>query len=350
MNENNAQVGSQAEVLEEGRDFDRNAFVKADEEISMHVQSATTDSGTIKEIIEDANELARSAAARERFSQSFAQSAYKAYLTLMGRDAVAITNDQARGIEKVIKENEKQLRSIDRDLRLKSREYEAFLSELNILREKVDTYEFGISGYRKQIDEIGFLIAAQREGNSHGSVVELSALDPDCYSMDVSDLQNMRVEIKTKIRAVELELSNLYFKASNITTQLEQSERTRRVLEAQYNTGLEDMGRQLEQQCGFYSPDFIMICKQQIERAKLQEKAENSINQRARVVEVVTSFLEGNLGLILNPYKARFYRSHEGEKAGAEIEKALDTMAERGEVGMESLRTKAYAGFNQFLS
>ena len=351
MNEDNTQVGSQAVVLEDAvdeADFDKSRFRKVDGEISMHAQSATTDSGTIKYIMDDANEIARDAAAKQRFSHPIAQSVYKSWLTVWGKDAFAITNDQARGIEEVIRASEKQLRSVDQDLRAKSRKYESMLSELGDAKESVDRFEFGIQGYRRQIEEAGLLIAAKREGRSPEEV-KLEALDPDCYAMDVSDLDKIRVKIETKIRTAELELSKFYFTASNVTTQLEQTQRTIRVLKAQYNTGLEDMGRQLEQQCGFYSPDFITICKQQIERAKLQEKAEKRINQRTKVVETITGFLETNLDLILSPYRAQFYRSDEGVRAGTEIEKALDAMAERGEVGMESLRTKAYAGFNQFL-
>lgn len=334
---------------EEVYDFDRDSFLEADKEISSYIRQGTVKSGEMKDILDEFNDVARNSAASQRFTHPVAQFLYKSVLTLTGKDAVAISSDMAKSNKAIAQECKKTVRNLNNDINLKSKEYERMTSNFSELDQRITSFELGITGYQMQLQEINDIIVAKRN-NQGMDCVELQALDPGCLEMDVYDLDKLRVQVTNKVRNVELELSTTYFETANLATQMEQNESTMNVLGTLYKNSFEDLDRMREQQSGFFSPDYVMIWKQQIESAKLQENAEKNINSRAKVVEDINVFLSDNLESIMNPYKANYNRNNVGSRAGKDIEEAFDSMAERGEVGMESLRTRAHAALNKYLS
>jgi hypothetical protein len=326
--------------------FDRVKFQQADQSISTGTHN-NTDSETMSQVLEELNEVAREAAS-ERYTHPVVRTLYKTWITLVGKNAVTITREQARGIEKTLQQSKAHLQGIDHELRAESRRYEQQIAELRSTKESVDIFYYGVRGYAQQITELETLVVAHRTGKKPRDV-QLVVLDSECYDFDIPQLEQLKSQVQTKKRVAELELSELYARASITSTKLEQSNRTLQVLRAQYNHGHQDMVSQLEQLCATYSPEFMVMFEQQLRRAKLQERVESAINTRTRVAETVSEYVESNLDVLLNPYQASFSSNANGNTIGKRLEDALDTWAQTGEVGREALRTKAEAGFNQFL-
>ncbi|MFH1398775.1 MAG: hypothetical protein ABIG95_01570 [Candidatus Woesearchaeota archaeon] len=325
-------------TLDNKVDFDWKRFAEVDKKVEEYLVSPSS-SQEMRQVQDKINLAAIEAVAAEK--PKWRRGLYRTWLVLSGRNASEIMRQQTQVVDEVIQRGEEYLVEVERDLQRYSRRRISLLEELTDLGGKGEDLEYALRCFDEQIaDTEGLLANADPAG--------LRSLSQEVKARSRVGLHRYKAELVEKKRRVQIELSKAYAHAIGLDGELVAADDMLVFLDAQFNAGQEDMGKQMGHFAGMYPGDFSERLGHLIRAQALVEDAEVSINKRTKVAGKVAEVFADHVAY-LNPKHPQLYSSTEMKQAVAEIRQAMDERADRGQSYADTLRVNGKAAINKHL-